>query len=877
LEVSYNSSYSVENVSSIPDYQDVYTQGSSGNYSGAFIGNWGAAFPNEVDRINQTYYGGEPRYSKIFSAGYPEGTARNPITGEGFGVGRGYPAAFPELMEPNPATPGTTRAQTITLQPYNFIDEFLQQGSLVENSLTINAGGENMGITATLSRMDNNGILPMYKEKPLLDGTATPNDWGSENWTTAKSSRTSLSLGGNAKLANGLIVQSSVNYVNTGQTTPPIAPSIFNDYLGTSDGTIFARLYYLPRNYNLIGYPFENPVSGDNVFYRALDNPIWLAKHNKFKDNVNRVYGNITLSYDVAPWLNLTARGGVNTYAQSRSMNNRRGGVYNVEGSVWSDKLQNTEIDINYIATVTKKLTEDIDLRWIVGFNQNQREYNQQFTIGTGIITNTLQTLGGTTTQFARDFKRKQRLYAGYSDIQLSYKSFLYLGIVARNDWSSTLPKGKNSYFYPGVNTSFIFSDAFGLANDIFSYGKLRASWTQVGNEATPYRTATTYNIGQPFVGSTGTKVNISSLGNTLGNAELVNELTTELEFGTDLRFFRNRLGIDLTYFNRQSTNQITSRDVPHSSGFSREIVNVGRVDNKGIELGLDITPIKTKGGFTWNTYINFARIRTEIVDIDGDDEKGNGELIIDGVTIHREGKPYGQIFSNYGIKNARVDPNDPKSPYLIDRSTGLILHLANNDIVGDPNPDFITGIRNTFSYKGVSITGLIDYKQGGDIYSATAASLILRGQLKFSEDREGLRVIPGVYGDPQTLEPIKDEKGNLVRNTTPTNAFGYHFSDAFGAYGGDDVNVYDATAIRLREIVIGYELPKKLLKGSPFGSFKVSLSGRNLFFYAPNLHPDLNLDPEVLPLTAESNVQGYEYGATPTTRRWGVNLAVTF
>jgi outer membrane receptor protein involved in Fe transport len=407
------------------------------------------------------------------------------------------------------------------------------------------------------------------------------------------------------------------------------------------------------------------------------------------------------------------------------------------------------------------------------------------------------------------------------------------------------------------------------------SFGKIRAAYTQVGNEASPYRTSTNFLLNQPFVTATGTRINNAGFGNRLGNPNLRNELTTEIELGTDLRFFRNRLGVDLTWFKRNSIDQITSADLPNSSGFSTTIINAGEIQNKGIELGLDITPIKTAGGFTWNANVNFTKIQSLVVNLGtGPDAPEEIVLTVPGTTfgtIYRKGEQYGQIF---GTALAR---HTDGGMLIESGGSGLTVFKGSNQIIGNPNPDFTLGWRNSLSYKGLSLSWLFDWKQGGDLFSITAASLMLRGQLAFQTDREAVRVIPGYYADPNDPEKALLVDGKPVKNTTPITAFESHFSNGFGAYGADEVNVYDGTTFRLREAAIAYELPKSFLKKTPIGAVKLSFSARNIWFYAPNMLKNLNLDPEVLPETAESNVQGFDFGATPSTRRYGLNLYVTF
>ncbi|HPN71943.1 MAG TPA: TonB-dependent receptor, partial [Saprospiraceae bacterium] len=696
----------------------------------------------------------------------------------------------------------------------------------------------------------------------------------------SKASRTTISFGGNTHLENGLTVSGNVNYVNSTQTSPPIAPSYYADYGSPDEASIYSRLFYLPRNFDLLGFPFENPVNGNNTFYRALDNPLWLVKYNKFSSNVNRSFGALSLSYPLTNWLTVNARGGFNTYTDAQINSVRSGGVADPNGRVWTQDIRNTELDFNYFAVANKSITEDLDLTVTAGFNQNQRQNNLKFLDGDGIIDNSIKNLAAVTTVLGRtDRTRLQRLYAGYADVNIGFKKYLYVGFTARNDWSSTLinPKNpeasNNSYFYPGVSTSFVLSDAINLTSIPINFVKIRASYTQVGNEASPYRTATTYSINQPFVSSTGTRVNVASLGNVLGKADLVNELTKEIEIGTDLRLFSNRLSLDFAWFKRNSFNQITSTDVPSSSGFSQAIVNAGEIQNQGIELAVNVDVFRSAKGFNWNSAINFTRIRSLIVDA------GEGsEIYVGGVNdignIHREGLPYGMLF---GSKMARVDNTDINSPILINKADGLPIILPTNEIVGDPNPDFLVGFINSFSYKGISVNALIDWKQGGDFFTSTGSSLLLRGMLAFQDDREAFRVIPGVYGNPQTYEPVKDEGGNIIKNTTGVTPFESHFTRGYGAYGASETNIYDGTVYRLREVSIGYTFPKSVTSKTPFGNLKLSVSGRNLWFKAPNLLPDLNLDPEVLGITSAINIQGIELGSTPNVRRYGINLYATF
>lgn len=836
LEVTYSSSYSVEEIASVPDYQNVYGQGSNQNYNGGFIGNWGAPFSPYVDMLNKKY---GTNYSKLDSVPHP--VVNLPYTRPR------YASVFPELV-----------GKKVPYRPYDIVRGFFKPGYLLENSIHLNGGSDKTNISAGASRMTNEGIVP-----------------------NSRATRTSLNFGGNATLTNGLVLSGNLNYVNTYQQNPQSGASFFEDYGGGTDGSIFARIFYLPRNYNLNGYPFENPVDGSNVFYRRLDNPRWTAKYNIYSSVVNRVFGNLNLSYDVKKWLNLAVRGGINTYTENRRSIIRSGGTAVPLGRVWTDDLTNTELNFTYLATVTTPITSKIDFRGILGLDMNERSFNRRKVTGTGIISDGLDglyTTAATAKQIVdADYRQKQHLYGVFADLQFSYNNYLFLNLTGRNDFSSTLPAANRSYFYPSAGAGFVFSEALKIPENILSYGKIRGSYAKVGKDASPYQIQTVYSIGTSYtkdgdaIYGAGQTFNNATLSNTLKNANLRPEFTTEVEGGLELQFFKSRVGLDLTYFNRNSTDLIVPVTIPASSGFTSAVVNSGKINNKGWEIGLNLVPLKLNNGFTWTTYFAFSRLRSKV-----ENAGPSGEFFIGGAnsalgTIMRNGYPYGMI---YGSKNAR----DDKGNLLIDETQGLPFPLPTSQIIGDPNPNFTLGFTNTFSFKGFTLSALFDYRDGGKMYSVTAASLLLRGQLAFSaEGREGSRVIPGVYGDPTTFKPILDDKGKTIKNTTPVTAFDSFFSNGFGAYGADETNVYDVTTIRLRELSLGYNIPKKVLRKTPFGSLRLSATARNIWFKAPNMLTGLNFDPEVLSNFADSNIQGFDFGAAPSTRRYGFNLTVTF
>ena len=579
----------------------------------------------------------------------------------------------------------------------------------------------------------------------------------------------------------------------------------------------------------------------------------------------------MALTYDVTPWLNLTARGGLNTYTENRKNTIRPGGTFQPLGSVSSQSLTNTEVDFTFLATAQHDFTDKFNAKVLVGFNPNERTYSEAGISGDPVIDANVLNISGTLNQNAYDFQRKQRLYGIFSELSLGYGNYLFLTASARQDRSSTLPAANNTYLYPAISASFIFTDVLGLPKNIINFGKIRANYATVGKDASPYQVSTAYNLGRTFYNATA--ISTASLPSQLNNAALKPEFTTEVEVGTELQFLNSRVGVDLAYFNRVSTDLIVTRQLPNTTGFNTEITNAGKISNKGWELGLNLVPVKLRNGFTWTSFVAYTRIRSKV-----EDAGPGGEIFIGGTglsalgTIFRNGLPYGQI---YGSVNAR----DESGNLLINPNTGLPIRAAGATIIGDPNTKYTVGWTNTVSFKGFNLNVLVDYKAGGSLFSSTAASLILRGQLKASEDREGMRVIPGVLGDPQTYKPLLGDDGQPIKNTIAMSAFQYHFTDGYGAYGADEVNIYDATVIRIREISLGYDVPKTFLKkyAKVFGGLRVSASGRNLWFYAPNMLPGLNFDPEILSNFSDSNIQGFDLGASPSTRRFGINLTATF
>lgn len=864
LEVSVNSSYSFEDVSNLPEYQKQYGAGNNLTHVPGNFGSWGAPYnPNsslwQLPANAGLIRGRDPETGGIL--------LDHPWVSAGFTTNPNASPYFPEFA-----------GQFYEYKYNENAKEFLQRGYLGEVGVSIAGGGEKANFIGGLSRTWNEGIVP-YNEL----------------------TRTSVNFGGNTQLANGLFVSGSITYVNIDQTSPP-STGLFN---GTTSVT--ERLLFFPPNLPLKDLPFEDSRGVQASYRPDNDNPYYLAKYAPNTSNVDRYFGNLSLGYDVTDWLNVTYRAGFNGFTDRRLEVTPKSSVDLPLGQLISDDIRRLEIDGNLLLTFTRDLIPDeLNLKAILGHNFNKRDTERQSFLGTGIIIPGINDFDNVQSAVPNGGIKSERTYqAFFADISLSYKDWLFFNMTGRNDNASALPKQNRSYFYGGVSSSLILTDAFDLKSNWLSFAKLRAGWARVGSDPTPYQTYNSLffvnsvignniaNINFPFRG-----VNSQTLANVLGNPDLTPEFTTELELGADLKFFNDRLGFDITWYDRSTTDQIVPITVSATSGYTSAVVNLGEVTNKGWEIGVTAVPVSLSNGFNWEINAAFTRNRNIVVSL----TEGLEEVFLAGFAnsvraVHRVGQPYGQIKGTVA-KRYSSDPNAgwKDGDLLVDPATGKLITSATEQLIGDPNPDFLLGVTNTFSWRGVSLSALIDYRKGGDMFSQTFNQVYGRGLTPGTvpdgpRGREVSFVIPGVVGSPTTQTAVLDVNGNPQPNTTQIHSNDWWFINTFGSAGPQEFSVFDATTVRLREVTLGYEIPKKWLEKTPFGSASIQFSGRNLWFKAVNFPDDLNFDPETNSLGAgnveglgqfngslqSGNAQGVDFGIIPTTKRYGVNIRFTF
>lgn len=735
--------------------------------------------------------------------------------------------AFPEL---GPTVPYVAKP--------NNVKDLFKTGVILDNTVGLNYSGQDGGFNVTISDLAQDGYIPFNTYD-----------------------RTSISVGGNFKLANNLTVGGNMSYSDTKQIG-----GFFGEQQFDGSSSSFARTLLLARNWDL-SLPYVNPTTGASVIPNAgWDHPLWSWENDQIITNTTRTVAGLNLNYKFTDKISASYRVGFNRYSLNRRQIREEGSLADGGvGSLTTDDFLNEDIESTLLFNFDYKLSDDIGFSAILGNNVLQNNNSRIGFSGKDFNVPEVYTLRNTLNVASLQDDREQKRNVGmFADVTFSYKEFLFLNATARNDWSSTLPKNNNSYFYPSVSASLIVTDALNIKSDVLTFAKLRGGFAKVGSDAAAEFLNLTYRSGDAF-----NSIPVLGNNNVFSDPKITPEFTEEFELGTDLEFFRKRIVVDLSVYKKTTTDLITPITSPTSSGFDTYNTNSGAIENKGIELGLTLVPIKTDN-FKWSLFTTFTRNVNKVTEIiSGLDRYALDANEIGYVAV---GQPFG-VF--YGTKFAR----DEQGNYLINESGGGIIQDRTPGIIGDPNADFKMSFMNTLSYKGFSLRTQFDWKQGGDIKSSTIESLLGRGVTKDTEDRERTFIIPGFYGNNDGT-PVLDGNGNKIPNTTQISMNELYFSPAggntFGINSTDESGVYDGTVFRLREVNLTYDVPAKLLEKTPFGQISFSLIGSNLWYFAPNVPRYTNFDPETTSY-GSSTLQGIEVSSAPTAKRYGFKLNLTF
>ncbi|MBQ8531712.1 MAG: SusC/RagA family TonB-linked outer membrane protein [Parabacteroides sp.] len=735
------------------------------------------------------------------------------------------------------------QGNSVALQTYDNIDAFFNTGTSFNEGISFQQDINGTSVFTSINRSDDAGITP---ESTLNKTNVTL--------------RAATFLDKNQQWK----VDAKVNYINMNAHNRPIQ--------GVNPANAFSTIYTLPRSLNIKDFKKSVDEEGNMIWWDAAnnpqENPYWVTKYRQNNDTRNRLLGNVSLKYAPTDWFDIELRGGTDYYTTTKNEKVYAGGNTSPRGTYSEGSETFYENNYSFLATARKdNLIER--LGGFVTFGGNlmlQKRTKMNASSGDLLVPNLFSLNNGVNKPTVTSELIQRKMNSLYGSLQLNWDGYLFLDVTARNDWSSTMSKANRSYFYPSVSFSAVISDMLpkigGSMPYWFSFVKVRASYAEVGNDLDPYQLYNNYTVGKDENGNT-----TAEPGQTLYDSSVRSELIKSWEAGFDIRFLQNRLGLDFAWYKTNATRQLLNLPLDPFAGYSSRKVNAGNIQNEGLEISLNgaIFQSPAQQGFNWNMTAQFSLNRNKIIEL------YPGVTVYDIKTLDAiqivaaQGGYYGDI---YGQTFLRV--TDESSPYygrVIVGEDGLPLISTEKSKVGNQNPSWMLGLTNNFSYKGFNLSFLIDCRIGGEIYSATASTLYVRGNAAGT-------VVNGERNDFVVPNSVMQQNGEYVENTiavTPQNY--WERIGSTGNYGLPELFTYDATNIRLRNITFGYDFNRTLLKRTPFQRLRLSATCNNVWMIHYNLP---GIDPESVSAT-NTNATGFENGAAPTSRSFTFNVTVGF
>lgn len=676
--------------------------------------------------------------------------------------------------------------------------------------------------------------------------------------------RNNFSLNLNSDVSSKINITSFLNYTNTTSRRTQQGNQLSNPVF---------RSWFTPRSFDLANAPLYNATGGQALYPGGEDNPNWSIDNIKYRDEVNRVLGNLGLRYRATDWLSAEFKVGVdfyNFFANGFDEIGARGqGNVAAQGLGGIIEARNNNRNLNSYFTVNaNRKFGDFGITASVGNEIFENKFQNAQVIGRTLTVRGFNQISNASIYQPTTAFSNRRIVGLFGDLVLDYKSWVSLNVKARNDWASTLAIGNNSVFYPAaaltINPTEIFQ---GLKGDVVNALKLRLNYGRVGNSPGPYNTSNYQATANPADGF-GPNIQFPFNGNlaftisdAAGNPILTPEFTTEKEIGIEASFWNNRITLEANHYQRRLTAGLFSVPYSAASGVTSVFQNAGELETIGNEIVLGVTPIKTRGGFNWTINANFTQFNTVVEKL----APGVANIFLAGFTTPNvrlvAGDEYGQL---YGTKYRR-DAQNRLILQTTGLNAGLPLATANVEKIGNPNPDFTIGLTNSFSYKGFEFTVLLDIRRGGDIYSRNIADLRRNGVV--AETAEFPRFKDNAANRPYTFTGV-DVNGNAVN--IPVTAEQYWGNN--GIYVAAEGFILNTSWTRVREANLTYTVPRSVTEKTPFGNIEFGLFGRNLFLRTKD-YPHLDPEQNVLGI---SPAQGLEFNAQPSTRTIGVNLRLT-
>lgn len=729
----------------------------------------------------------------------------------------------------------------VPLQTYDNIDAFFRTGTSFNEGVSFQQNIKGTSVFTSINRSDDAGITPESKlNKTNITLRATTFLDEAEKWK----------------------IDAKVNYINMNAHNRPIQ--------GVNPSNAFNTIYNLPRSLNVKEFKNSVDEEGNMIWWDASknpqENPYWVTKYRQNNDTRNRLLGNVALKYAPTNWFDIELRGGTDYYTTTKNEKVYAGGNTSPRGLYNEGSETFYENNYSFLATARKDNLID-RLGGFVTFGGNlmmQKRTKMNASAGELLVPNLFSLNNGVNKPTVTSELIRRKMNSLYGSLQLNWDGYLFLDVTARNDWSSTMSKANRSYFYPSVSLSAVISDMLpkigGSMPEWFTFAKVRASFAEVGNDLDPYQLYNNFTVGKDENGNT-----TAAPGNVLFDSTVRSELIKSWEAGFDVRFFNNRLGLDAAWYKTNATRQLLNLPMDPFSGYSSRKVNAGNIQNEGVEVSLNGAILDNPKGLSWNATAQFSLNRNKIIDL------YPGVTLYDIKTLDAiqivavQGSYYGDI---YGQTFQRVE--DKNSPYYgqqIVGEDGLPLITTDKSKVGNQSPDWMLGLTNNFAYKGFNLSFLIDFRIGGDLYSATASNLYSRGNAAGTVVNGGRESFVVPNSVVQTPDGYKE---NTVA-VTPQNY--WERIGSTGNYGLPEMYTYDATNIRLRNITLGYDFNRAMLKKTPFQRLRLSATCNNVWMIHYNLP---GIDPESVSAT-NTNATGFENGAAPTSRSFTFNVTVGF
>lgn len=713
------------------------------------------------------------------------------------------------------------------------VRDFFETGLTFNNSIAFAGGNDQTTFRVSFTNIQQSGVMPNSNLK-----------------------RNNIGVNLSTKLTDKLTFGTNINFLDN-KTSGRTAFGYVGDFNPVMS---FNQWFQRQLDINKLK-DYKNPDgtfrswnlrSATNLRPLYWDSPYFTVYENAPTDSRNRYFGNLSLSYEIMDGLRVAGFLRRDDYTFRNETRNASGGLSQDDYNefVANGREDNYEILADFNKTFNK-ISVDANL----GGNIRKNFYHSNsLGVNGGLNVPNLYNLKASTDRPTADsYMSEKEVRSIYGGANIGYNSTIFLGVTMRNDWSSALPENNNSYLYPSFSGSFVFSEL--MSSRILSFGKVRASYAQVGSDIGPYQTQFTYNAGTPF-GSTPA----FTLPNTLINEDLKPALSSSYEFGMELRFLNDRIGLDATYYNNDAEDQILTLTVPGASGFSAAIINAGLIRSNGFELALNLTPVQTNK-VSWNIMLNAATNNSEVVELaDGLDNRQLGSTW--GATVNAPvGEEWGQIIGRGFVYD------DATGMKVINEDGSFV--RENNKYLGSILPDWTGGVRSIVDWNNFSINAFIEFQVGGQFYSVTKMFNAYSG---LSSETVGLND----KGNP-VRDPVDQGGGirvdGVLADGTPATVYRDAQSHFKGLYGFIENWLYDASYVKFRELSVGYTFPKKVLQKTPIQNLKLSLVARNLWLIHSNVD---GLDPSEIP-PGSSQYVFFEDGQLPGVRSLGLNLRVGF